>query len=162
VTVNGKGIEGAQAGQYLAIQRQWTASDTVSLNFPMPAQAVASNPRVTENRDRVAVQRGPIVYCLEQLDQPNMPALTDVALASNQPADKAFRAEHNRDLLDGITVLHHSGLAREKSPANEPLYMPAGTDVPKLRTQDLTLIPYYAWANRKPTQMQVWSTYVRA
>jgi DUF1680 family protein len=162
VTVNGKGIEGAQAGQYLAIQRQWTASDTVSLNFPMPAQAVASNPRVTENRDRVAVQRGPIVYCLEQLDQPNMPALTDVALASNQPADKVFRAEHNRDLLDGVTVLHHSGLAREKSPANEPLYMPAGTDVPKLRAQDLTLIPYYAWANRKPTQMQVWSTYARS
>src|SRR5262249_58585269 len=78
VAVNGKGVDGAQAGQYLAIKRQWKPGDTVSLNFPMPTEAVASNPRVTENRGRVAVQRGPIVYCLEQLDQPNTPTLADV------------------------------------------------------------------------------------
>jgi DUF1680 family protein len=162
VSVNGKGVDGAKAGQYLAIKRQWKPGDTVSLNFPMPTEAVASNPLVTENRGRVAVQRGPLVYCLEQLDQPNMPALTDVALASNQRADKAFRAEHKSDLLDGVTVLHHNGAAREASSTSEPLYLPPGADAPKMRPQELVLIPYYAWANRKPTQMQVWATYSRA
>jgi len=70
VALNGKSVEGAQAGQYLAIKREWKAGDTVTMNFPMPTEMLASNPRVTENRDRVAVQRGPIVYCLEQSDQP--------------------------------------------------------------------------------------------
>jgi DUF1680 family protein len=159
--VNGKRVEGAQAGQYLAIMRKWSPGDTLSLTFPMPTEAVASNPRVIENRGRVAVQRGPIVYCLEQLDQPNMPALADVALVANQPADKAFHAEHKADLLGGVTVLHHNGLAREASSSNEPLYMAPGADSAKAHAQDLTLIPYYAWANRKPTQMQVWATYSR-
>ena len=103
----------------------------MSLNFPMPTEAVASNPRVTENRGRVAVQRGPIVYCLEQLDQPNAPALADVALVSNQPADKAFHAEHKADLLDGVTVLHHNGAAREASSSTEPLYVAARRGFPE-------------------------------
>jgi DUF1680 family protein len=162
VAVNGKSVDRAQAGQYLAIKRQWAPGDTVSLNFPMPTEVVASNPRVTENRGLVAVQRGPVVYCLEQLDQPNTPALTDVALLANLPANKAFQAEHKADLLDGVTVLHHNGVARETSAKDEPLYMAPGTDAPKMKSQSLTLIPYYAWANRKPTQMQVWATYSRA
>src|SRR5262249_61590858 len=122
----------------------------------------ASKPRVTENRGRVAVQRGPIVYCLEQLDQPNTPTLADVALASNRLADKEFRPEHKTDLLDGVTVLHHNGLARENSATSEPLYMAAGADSPKMKSQELVLIPYYAWANRKPSQMEVWTSHAKA
>jgi uncharacterized protein len=159
ISVNGKNVEGAQAGQYLAIKRQWAAGDTVTMNFPMPTEVLASNPRVTENRDRVAVQRGPIVYCLEQSDQPNVPVLADVALAASASPAKAFRPEHKADLLDGVTVLHHTGAARENSPTGEGLYMPANLDAPKMRSQKLTMIPYYAWANREPTQMQVWTIY---
>jgi uncharacterized protein len=162
VAVNGKSVDGAQAGQYLAIKREWKPGDTVSLNFPTPTETVASNPRVVENRGRVAVQRGPIVYCLEQLDQPNTPALADVALASNQTADKAFRAEHKADLLEGVTVLHHNGMAREASSTGEPLYLAPGADSPKMNSQELVLIPYYAWANRKPSQMEVWANYSKA
>jgi hypothetical protein len=132
------------------------------MNFPMPTEVLASNPRVTENRDRVAVQRGPIVYCLEQSDQPNTPALADVALTASASPSKSFQAEHQADLLDGVTVLHHAGAARESSTTGEALYMPANLDTPKMRSQKLTMIPYYAWANREPTQMQVWTLYTKA
>jgi hypothetical protein len=162
VAVNGKNVDGAQAGQYLAIKRQWAPGDTVTMNFPMPTEVLASNPRVTENRDRVAVQRGPIVYCLEQSDQPNTPALADVALTASASPSKSFQAEHQADLLDGVTVLHHAGAARESSTTGEALYMPANLDTPKMRSQKLTMIPYYAWANREPTQMQVWTLYTKA
>jgi uncharacterized protein len=162
VSLNGKTMEGVQAGQYLAIRRQWAPGDTVSLNFPMPTEVLASNPRVAENRERLAVQRGPMVYCLEQSDQPNGPALADVALLANQASSKAFQAEHKGDLLDGVTVLHTTGAARERSSSSEALYRPATFDTPKMRAQDLMLIPYYAWANREPTQMEVWISDTRA
>ena len=162
VAVNGKSVEGAQAGHYLPIRRQWSPGDTVSLNFPMPPEVVASNPRVSENRGRVAVQRGPVVYCMEQVDQPNTPAMADVAIVAKQPAGKAFQTEYKADLLDGVTVLHHNGAALEVSSGSEALYMPATTDTPKTRPQSLTLIPYYVWANREATAMQVWVPYTRA
>jgi DUF1680 family protein len=61
-----------------------------------------------------------------------------------------------------VTVLHHTGAARENSPTSEGLYIPANLDTPKMRSQKLTMIPYYAWANREPTQMQVWTLYSKA
>jgi uncharacterized protein len=161
VAVNGKSLEGAQAGQYLPIHRRWSPGDTVSLNFPMSPEVVASNPRVSENRGRVAVQRGPVVYCMEQVDQPNTPAMADVAILANPPAAKAFQAEYKSDLLDGVTVLHHNGAALELSSSKEALYLPASPDAPKIRPQNLTLIPYYVWANRQATPMQVWVPYTR-
>ena len=69
VTVNGKAFEGAKPGQYLTIKRRWLPGDTVTLALPMAPEIVASNPRVDDNLGRVAVQRGPIVYCMEGLDQ---------------------------------------------------------------------------------------------
>jgi uncharacterized protein len=159
--VNGKSVEGAKSGQYLAIRRQWSPGDTVMLNFLMTTEVLASNPRVSENRGRVAVQRGPIVYCMEQIDQPNMPAMADVAIVGNPPAGKAFQAEHKADLLDGVTVLHHNGVVSEVSSSKEALYLPESSETVKMKPQSLTLIPYYAWANREPTGMQVWAAYTR-
>ncbi len=162
VAVNGKSVEGAEAGQYLPIRRRWSPGDTVSLNFSMAPEVLASNPRVSENRGRVAVQRGPVVYCMEQLDQPNAPAMADVAIVSSQPAARAFQAEYKSDLLDGVMVLHHNGAALEVSSGKEALYLPASPNAPKTRPQSLTLIPYYVWANRQATPMQVWVPYSRA
>jgi DUF1680 family protein len=139
----------------LARDLQWSPGDTVSLNFPMSPEVVASNPRVSENRGRVAVQRGPVVYCMEQLDQPNTPAMADVAILANPPAAKAFQVEYKSDLLDGVTVLHHNGAALEISSSKEALYLPASPDAPKIRPQNLTLISYYVWANRQATPMRV-------
>jgi DUF1680 family protein len=162
VSVNGKSVESAQAGQYLAIRRQWSPGDTVALSFPMTTEVLASNPRVSENRGRVAVQRGPIVYCMEQIDQPNMPAMADVAIVGNPPTGKAFQAEYKADLLDGATVLYHNGAVSEVSSSKEALYLSASAETTKTKPQRLTLIPYYAWANREPTGMQVWAAYTKA
>jgi DUF1680 family protein len=161
VAVNGNSVSGAQAGQYLAIRRQWAAGDAVTLDLPMPTEVLEANPRVTENTDRVAVQRGPVVYCLEQSDQPTAPPLADVALFASRANGKAFQSEYKADLLDGVTVLRTSGAARESASSKQALYMPATFDTPKMRPQELTLIPYYVWANRQPTQMQVWIAYTR-
>ena len=67
--MNGKASRARKPGEYLTIARRWSPGDTIALAFPMAPEIVASNPRVTENLGRVAVQRGPIVYCMEQLDQ---------------------------------------------------------------------------------------------
>ncbi len=161
VRVNGKAVAGVNAGQYLPIKRQWKSGDTVSLNFEMIPEIVASNPRVAEDMGRVAVQRGPVIYCMEQMDQPDNSALSDLSIAIRQGSGNNFQSEYKADLLDGVEVLHHSGAAYEVSSAEEALYSPANLGVRKTRAESLTLIPYYAWANRQPTPMQVWTPYTR-
>jgi DUF1680 family protein len=120
----------------------------------MTAQLVRANRLVREDAGRVAVQRGPVVYCMESPDQPALSSLFDVELAS--PAE-AFREEFRRDLLGGVTVLRHRGVVAEKPLADEPLYR-AATAAAGLpgKPVELTLIPYYAWANRGVTSMEVW------
>ena len=162
VAINGKTLDAVKAGEYLPIQRQWKSGDTVTLNFPMTPEMIASNPRVSENTGRVAVQRGPIVYCMEQLDQPKGVALPDVAINIGQNSGKEFQSEHKSDLLDGVTVLRHKGAVYEGSSAEEALYVPASVNARKTKPESLTLIPYYAWANRQATTMQVWVPYKRA
>jgi uncharacterized protein len=161
VAVNGKTIDGVTPGEYLPIRRTWKPGDVVTLTFPMDTQIVASNPRVSENSGRVAMMRGPIVYCVEGLDQPSGIALSDIAIRVTQSPSKEFENEYSRNLLDGVVVLRHVGVAYETASADEGLYMPIGS-APKMRSAKLTMIPYYAWANRQPTAMQVWSRYERA
>jgi len=162
VAVNGKAIEGAKPGEYLTIKRRWSPGDTVTLAFPMSAEIVASNPRVEENLGRVAVQRGPIVYCMEGLDQSAAAAdFSEVAIVVNPKSLRSFEVEHKPALLEGVTVLKHSGAVYESALDKGPLYADANGAVPKTRAESLTLIPYYAWANRKPTEMQVWIPYTR-
>lgn len=160
VAVNGKPQE-SKAGEYIPIRRDWKPGDTVSLNLPMNTEMMASNPRVAEDRGRLAVRRGPIIYCMEELDQPSGVALSDVSISLNQRLGKEFEHEYKSELLDGITVLHHRGGVYEVSSAQEALYLPASPDPPKTRVENLTLIPYYVWANRRPTAMQVWVPYMR-
>ncbi len=162
VAVNGKTVAAEDAGQYLPIQRRWKPGDTVSLSFPMTAEIVASNPRVAEDTGRVAVQRGPIIYCMEQIDQANGNSLSDLSIAVEQKPGNEFQSEYKNDLLDGVEVLHHKGAAYEVSSSQEALYSEASFSARKTRPEDLTLIPYYAWANRQPTPMQVWVPYVRS
>jgi DUF1680 family protein len=161
VAVNGKTIDGTKAGEYLPIQRKWKPGDVVTLSFPMDTEIVASNPRVSENTGRVAVMRGPIVYCVEGLDQPSGVALSDIAFRISDKSGKEFQDEYSANLLDGIVILHHEGVAYETASADEALYMALGS-APRTRPAKLTLIPYYAWANRQPTAMQVWARYERA
>jgi DUF1680 family protein len=77
--VNGKPVAGAVAGQYLALQRKWSSGDVINVKLGMTPQVIEASPRVVEDYGRVTVQRGPLVYCLEQLDQPDGVALVDVS-----------------------------------------------------------------------------------
>src|SRR5213079_110209 len=80
VSVKGKPVAGATPGQYLPVRRRWAAGDVIRLQLNMKPQLLEANAQVTEDNGRVAVQRGPLVYCLEQMDQPEGLPLKDVAL----------------------------------------------------------------------------------
>ncbi|HKE27210.1 MAG TPA: beta-L-arabinofuranosidase domain-containing protein [Bryobacteraceae bacterium] len=154
VSVNGRAVSGATAGEYLAVKRRWTAGDAVRLTFDMNPRMVASHPRVEDDRGRVAVERGPLVYCIEQLDQPGVTSLTDLALTSG--ADEPFRAVR-KELLGGVVVLEHDGVYFDQPLGGEPLYQAVDKAAAKRgHPVSVTLIPYYAWANRAPSAMQVW------
>jgi len=155
VAVNGKSVSGAQPGQYLPIRREWKSGDSVTLSMPLTTELLAANPRVAENTGRVAIQRGPIVYCMEELDQASGTEAADVSIALGGK-QKDFQVEHIPEMLDGVTVLRHPAAIAEVPSAEQALYGPANPAAMRTRPGELTLIPYYAWANRKPTPMQVW------
>ena len=161
VTVNNRPQPGAKAEEYLAVRRTWTAGDAVKLVFPMGTEVIASNPRVAENRGQVAVRRGPIIYCMEELDQPKGVALADISLNLSPQVGKEFEHDYKADLLDGVVVLHHRGNVLESASADEALYGPLNLRTPKTRLTDTSFIPYYVWANRQSCAMQVWVPYKR-
>jgi DUF1680 family protein len=128
----------------------------------MNTEMIASNPRVAEDLGRVAVRRGPVIYCMEELDQPHGVSLSDVSLRVTERSAKQFQNEYASTLLGGVVVLHHDGIAHERPSVDEPLYLPMRAEQPAVHGETLTLIPYYVWANREPTAMQVWTRYTRA
>src|SRR5579864_4373046 len=162
VAVSGKAVTGAAAGQYLPIRRRWSEGDTVTLQFNMAPQVLEANAEVVENNGRVAVQRGPLVYCMEQIDQGEGVALKDVALDIDEKDGGHFQEKFEKDLLGGVLVLRHSGSVYEESADRGSLYFSHNAPPRKSRPVQLTFIPYYAWANRVQTPMQVWTPLARA
>jgi len=160
VAVNGKPVTGAKPGEYLPIQRKWSAGDRITLQMEMPVHVLEANYRVTEDSGRVAVQRGPVLYCLEEQDQPNVP-LSDVAIDAGKNPSAAFRPERKDDLLGGVIVLRHEGVAIQRPATELALYSRYWPRATKTRRVPLTFIPYYAWANRNATAMQVWTPVLR-
>jgi DUF1680 family protein len=157
VKVNGSPVSGATPGEYLAIRRLWSGRDEIDLAFDMTTQLLKAHPAVTEDRGRVAFQRGPLVFCMEHLDQPADSAQA-VDLAGYAIQLDGHTTEHfDPNLLDGVMVLEHQATIREL-PAE--LYTPATpSGVTHERATSVRLIPYYAWANRAPASMQVWIPY---
>ena len=160
IAVNGETQRGIKSGEYFPIKRTWKSGDAVVLDFPMEAELVASNPRVAEDRGKVAIRRGPIVYCMEGTDQAGGVALSDAAVDINERTGKKFQSEFKAEMLGGIQLLQHEGRVYEKSSAEMPLYMSTDLRPAKTRPQKLTFIPYYVWANRQPSPMQVWTPYI--
>jgi uncharacterized protein len=161
VEINGKPAPGAAAGQYLALRRRWSSGDVINVKFNMTPQVIEANARVVDDYGRVAVQRGPLVYCLEQLDQPAGVPLYDVSLDLRAKEASQFQEEFKPNLLGGITVLKHVGAAPPQSASGSKLYYRYTSDSAPTRRVELQFIPYYAWANRAPTPMQVWTPYLR-
>lgn len=157
VKVNGATVSNVTAGAYLTLKRTWKAGDVVEMAFDMTPRAVRANPLARENQGSVAIERGPIVYVLEQTDQPLGVAVPDVAVRLSRQPSKDFTAEFRPKLLGGVTVLLHRGLAYEKPAAELPLYAPMEAYSGRTSKEaDLTLIPYFAFHNRGEAAMQVW------
>ena len=137
---------------YLAIERTWVTGDSVHLNLEMPVTYVHANPNVHQMLGRVALQRGPVVYCLEGCDNDNIP-LDDIILRGDVPADTIFEPEFQADLLGGVMVLRGIGTQVKEQDWEGALYRPVTTQPEPI---NLTAIPYYAWDNRAPGEMRVW------
>ena len=162
VTINGQSVSGATGGQYLPLRRRWSSGDTISVKFNMAPQVIQANTRVLDDYGRAAVQRGPLVYCLEQLDQADGVRLYDVSLDLRQKGSSQFHEQFQNDLLGGIVVLTHSGAATGRTISDNKLYYSYSPKAIEARPVELKFIPYYAWANRAPTPMQVWTPVLRA
>ena len=151
LTVNGEQQPASpEPDGYIAIRRAWQDGDTLEYTMEMPIRAVWANPAVRQLEGRVAVQRGPVVYCLEAADH-------DVDLLDRISVDPRavtadFRVEQRPDLLGGVALIRGQGSAITDSPSGA-LY---STQPPELRAIDLTFIPYCVWDNRQPGEMRVW------
>jgi DUF1680 family protein len=130
----------------------------VELSFDMSTRLLRANSAVDEDRGRVAFQRGPIVFCMEMLDQPHEAHVAEI-VGYTAHLDAVTEPRYAPDLLDGVMVLEHPGSVA-KSAAATSLYFTAGEDKKVAESPTtLRLIPYYAWANRAPSSMQVWIPY---
>jgi hypothetical protein len=161
VSVNGESLSGVKPGAYLAIDRRWTPGDTIHAKFDMTPQVLEANPHVVDDFGRVAIQRGPLVYCLEEVDQPEGTVLTDVALDLRESSGTKFHDEFKSDLLGGTVVLRSPGVVYERDRSREALYSAYNPEPLKTRRVPLTFIPYYAWSNRQSTSMEVWTPFLK-
>ena len=139
--VNGEAIPLNMDKGYVPIQRTWKGGDTIELNLPMPVRRVESHPEVKENRGKIALIRGPIVYCAEWPD--NGGHVSNIVLSD----DAELLTETRDDLLNGVTVIKGQVLA---------LFGFEDETTVRRETQEFTAIPYYAWAHRGPGEMAVW------
>jgi len=132
--INGQALPATpSADGYVHLQRNWKADDVVELELPMPVQRVVAHEKIKADEGKVALMRGPLVYCLEAVDQPEND-LTHLVL----PKTAELRAERRTDLLGGVTVVTGQALDEGRRPAA------------------FTAVPYYAWANRDKGAMSVW------
>jgi DUF1680 family protein len=145
--VNGAALQAAAVDRgYLGIRREWKAGDTIDIDLPMEIERLVSHPKVTGNRGRVALRRGPVIYCLEAAD--NGGRALDLVL----PRDAKLAAEHRPDLLGGVTVLRGRGLRMKLAGWEGDLYRTAAPAEPV----EIIAVPYHAWDNREPGEMNVW------
>ena len=153
VRVNGAAVDATpDATGYLRLDRTWTQGDVVEFDWPLAPRFVEAHPWIESTRGCVAIERGPLVYCLEQADQPTA-CVADLEIDTTAP----LTADWVPDLLGGVAVIRGSGAALDTSAWNELLYRPLRTNsAPARRRVDVMAIPYYAWANREPGAMRVW------
>ena len=146
VKVNGKKVKSAPKQGYVRIERLWRPGDKISIVFDMPVRIVYSDPRVKQNAGRAALMKGPVVFCLEETDNP---APVENLLL---PANSKFRIIRKTGLPGGVDIIKVKGF-RVNSGKQKQLY---SDTAPKLEECVLTAVPYFAWDNRKAGSMAVW------
>jgi DUF1680 family protein len=149
LTVNGEAVATARRDRgYVAVARLWSPGDRVELELPMPVERVYAHPEVRDDIGRVALKRGPLVYCVEAADNPEV-AVNRFRLPRHAPLHAVPRA----DLFDGIVCVAADAATAREADWNGNLYRaaPVGAD-----TARMTALPYYLWSNRGPGRMMVW------
>jgi uncharacterized protein len=134
---------------YVQINRVWKQGDVIELILPMPVQSVRTNPFVQADIGRVALTRGPLVYCVESAD--NGESIRSLAI----PSGAKFTSEFRRDFLGGVNVVQGAILAKASPAWSDSLYRPMEESLAS-KPFRFTAIPYYANANRGPVDMAVW------
>jgi uncharacterized protein len=157
IEVNGRPLDDSVGpGAYARISREWRRGDRVQLSLPMRPRRIECHPYVIENAGHVALMRGPILYCLEEADNPGLD-VRDVIL----PAASGISAHRDQGLLGGVVTL---GAAVEVKPPPDSwkgqLYRVAGSEGTRrqdgLGRREAVAIPYFTWANRGAGRMGVW------
>ena len=145
-------------GSYFTISREWHPSDRLEIFLDMTIQPVQSNPHVAENTDRIAITRGPLVYCYEAKGVDH-PSPFDIRLQTGVVSHRLYKIVWDPNLLGGMILIQAPAKVMQPSYSELPLYYSPGNG-PKPKTalgsQIVTLLPYYAWANRGASEMQVW------
>ena len=142
IRVRGEEVPFEVVDGFARVEREWTSGDTVTLELPMMAHRVLARTEVASTRGRIAVQRGPLVYCAEACDQGDE-RVQDLVL----PMQGEFVSEWHADLLQGVMTLRGKALATERR--SDETIVVAGE-------RELVLVPYFSWANRKRGAMAVW------
>ncbi|HMJ68206.1 MAG TPA: beta-L-arabinofuranosidase domain-containing protein [Cyclobacteriaceae bacterium] len=141
ITVNGKPATYTMNKGYAVIDRDWKKGDKVTLNIPMDVKRIVSRKEVKQDEERVALQRGPLVYCVEGAD--NNGQAWNIIL----PDNAAFEASFQKDLLEGVTTIKFNAPTLQIASDGQSV---------KSETKQVIAIPYYAWCNRGQNPMQVW------
>lgn len=126
---------------YAVIRREWSSNEEVLITMPMPVREVVARPEVLNNQERVALQRGPLVYAFEGID--NGGRIFDSYL----PDSLEFQGGYQADLLGGVYVIAVNGKSISGNASGNGM---------EVRDKRLVAVPYYAWNNRGPGEMQVW------
>jgi DUF1680 family protein len=141
VSINGKEIDAVQDNGYISIGRTWNKGDEILLSLPMEVKHVITNDTVSENHNHLAFEYGPLVYCAEEIDNPQ--GIDDILLDQNE----IFSPEYKKDLLNGINILTGQAYLDNGKAAGM---------VKQDRKATVVLVPYYAWSNRGVGKMKVW------
>lgn len=140
IKVNGTKVDYSLQKGFASIDRRWKKGDTVELDLPMPVRRVLCHPNVKDNVGRVAIQRGPVVYCAEGID--NADHVFNLLLGDNAEFTESFE----KDLLGGIVTITGKGRAYSRLENSSVIH----------KAQTIKLIPYYAWNHRGAGEMAVW------
>ncbi len=139
IKVNGQAVEYNIQNGYAVIARSWKKNDQLTVNLPMDVQRITANKNLKDNIGKVALQRGPLVYCAEWPD--NNGKTSNLIM----PAGTPFTSEFKPDLLNGVMILK----------AEVPAVVVSNNAVSTVK-QSFTAIPYYSWANRGKGEMMIW------
>jgi DUF1680 family protein len=150
--VNGKDLEINIVDGYALLSRKWEKGDKVEINFPMPVRKVVADDKVLEDKDKIAFQRGPVIFCAEWPD--NAGNVLDLSMKKNA----SFTTEFDPSLLEGTQVIKTTGfyiMKTRNAKADTGLRL-VSTPVSSSVGEPVKLIPYALWNNRGPGQMKVW------